>query len=144
MQTSFDKIDDQARAAYRELGVICLRGAFDEWVELLGRGIERNHDEPGPYFSENVVAGDPGRFWDDYCNWQRIPEFQRFIRESNAAQLAAQVMDSAKAQFFHDHVLVKEAHTPKPTPWHQDAPYYFAAGESDGQLLAAARPGRRA
>jgi len=37
-------------------------------------------------------------------------------------------MRSQTAQFFHDHVLVKEPGTPKPTPWHQDAPYYFVEG----------------
>jgi ectoine hydroxylase-related dioxygenase (phytanoyl-CoA dioxygenase family) len=128
MQTTFKQIDDSACDAYAELGAICLRGVFGDWIDLLRRGVERNHDEPGPYFSENVVEDDAGRFWDDYCNWERIPEYRRFITESNAAQLAAQVMRSHSAQFFHDHVLVKEANTPKPTPWHQDAPYYFVDG----------------
>ena len=129
MQTTFDQIDDKASDAYAELGAICLRGAFTDWIEVLREGIDRNHDEPGPYFSENVIDGDTGRFWDDYCNWQRIPEFHRFITESKAAELAAGVMRSRRAQFFHDHVLVKEADTPKPTPWHQDSPYYFVDGE---------------
>jgi ectoine hydroxylase-related dioxygenase (phytanoyl-CoA dioxygenase family) len=31
-------------------------------------------------------------------------------------------------QVFHDHVLVKEPGTSKPTPWHQDSPYYFVEG----------------
>ena len=31
--------------------------------------------EPGPYASENLKPGEGGRFFDDYCNWQRIPEF---------------------------------------------------------------------
>ncbi len=31
-------------------------------------------------------------------------------------------------QVFHDHVLVKEPGTSKPTPWHQDNPYYFVEG----------------
>jgi ectoine hydroxylase-related dioxygenase (phytanoyl-CoA dioxygenase family) len=128
MKAVFDHIDEQASGAYAELGAICLRGVFTPWVELLREGVERNHAEPGPYFSENVTVGEHGSFWDDYCNWQRIPEFHRFITESPAAQLAAQVMRSRSAQFFHDHVLVKEADTPKPTPWHQDAPYYFADG----------------
>ncbi len=127
-ETTFDAIDDSAREAFAELGAICLRGAFEPWVELLREGIERNHDEPGPYFSENVTAGESGRFWDDYCNWQRIPEFRKFLAESPAAELAARVMGSETAQFFHDHILVKEAGTPKPTPWHQDAPYYFTEG----------------
>ena len=127
-ETTFDAIEQSAREAYAELGAICLRGVFTPWIELLRDGVERNHDEPGPYFAENVAAGDSGRFWDDYCNWQRIPEFRRFIIESPAAQLAARVMGSRSAQFFHDHILVKEAGTPKPTPWHQDAPYYFTEG----------------
>jgi ectoine hydroxylase-related dioxygenase (phytanoyl-CoA dioxygenase family) len=128
MNATFSTINDDACEAYSELGAVCLRDVFTDWVELLRAGVERNHDEPGPYFSENVVGEDEGRFWDDYCNWQRIPEFHQFITESNAAQLAAQIMCSKTAQFFHDHVLVKEPKTSKPTPWHQDAPYYFADG----------------
>jgi ectoine hydroxylase-related dioxygenase (phytanoyl-CoA dioxygenase family) len=31
-------------------------------------------------------------------------------------------------QMFHDHILIKEPGTSKPTPWHQDAPYYFVNG----------------
>lgn len=128
MTDSFDRIDDKAREAYAELGAVCLRGAFIDWIEILRDGVERNHEEPGPYFSENITADETGRFWDDYCNWQRIPEFHRFVTESRAAELAARIMRSRSAQFFHDHVLVKEPNTPKPTPWHQDAPYYFADG----------------
>ena len=124
----FSSINETACDSYAESGAICLRGVFTEWVDLLREGVERNHNEPGPYYSENVNTEDGGSFWDDYCNWQRIPEFKRFITESNAAQLAAEIMCSQSAQFFHDHVLVKEPNTPKPTPWHQDAPYYFADG----------------
>ena len=82
METTFNEIDDTACDAYARHGAICLRGLFTDWVDLLRDGVARNHDEPGPYFSENVVAGDEGRFWDDYCNWTRIPEFHRFITES--------------------------------------------------------------
>jgi ectoine hydroxylase-related dioxygenase (phytanoyl-CoA dioxygenase family) len=128
MIDSFDSIDECACDAYAEHGAICLRGAFRDWIDTLAAGVERNHDDPGPYFSENVTDDDSGRFWDDYCNWERIPEFHRFITESDAAELAATIMRSKTAQFFHDHVLVKEPRTSKPTPWHQDAPYYFADG----------------
>ena len=94
---SFERVDESACAAYAELGAVCLRGAFSDWIELLQAGVERNHDEPGPYFAENVVDGDDGRFWDDYCNWRRIPEFHRFITESDAAELAAR-MDACLAK----------------------------------------------
>jgi len=128
MEAVFNKIDGTTCDAYESLGAVCLRGVFTDWIDLLRQGVKRNHDQPGVYFSENVIDGDQGRFWDDYCNWQRIPEFREFITESNAAELAARIMRSTSAQFFHDHVLVKEANTAKPTPWHQDAPYYFADG----------------
>lgn len=108
-------------------GAIMLRGVFADWVEVMAAGVERNMAEPGEYASENAVS--EGRFFDDYCNWTRIPEFERVVRESPAAQLAARAMRSRSAQFFHDHVLVKEPGTPKPTPWHQDSPYYFVEGE---------------
>ncbi len=128
MDGSFHSVDDACREAYARLGAVCLRGVFADWIDTLRAGVERNLAEPGPYFADNVAAGGNGRFWDDYCNWQRIPEFRRMITESGAARLAAGVMGSASAQFFHDHVLVKEPHTGKPTPWHQDAPYYFVDG----------------
>ncbi len=115
-------------AAYERDGAVCLRGVFADWVETIAAGIERNMAEPGEYAAENLQDGDTGRFFDDYCNWQRIPEFTDVVRNSPAAQVAAEVMRSNTAQFFHDHVLVKEPGTSKPTPWHQDSPYYFVDG----------------
>ncbi|HMA49917.1 MAG TPA: phytanoyl-CoA dioxygenase family protein [Magnetospirillaceae bacterium] len=114
--------------AFRRDGAVCLRGLCTDWVEVIAAGIERNMKEPGPHAMESVRPGEPGRFFDDYCNWQRIPEFRRVIEESPIAEAAATAMESSSAQFFHDHVLVKEPGTAKPTPWHQDSPYYFVAG----------------
>ena len=128
MNQTTENITPALADEYAKNGAVCLRGVFTDWIETLKAGVERNHNEPGPYFSENVTDGEDGRFWDDYCNWERIPEFSQFITESNAANLAAQIMQSDSALFFHDHVLVKEPNTGKPTPWHQDSPYYFVNG----------------
>jgi ectoine hydroxylase-related dioxygenase (phytanoyl-CoA dioxygenase family) len=114
--------------AFERDGAACLRGAFADWVDVIAEGIERNLREPGPLASNLVQAGHTGGFLDDYCNWQRIPEFKRMVLESPAARLAAQFMRSETAQFFHEHVLVKEPGTQKPTPWHSDLPYYFVNG----------------
>lgn len=108
-------------------GVVMLPGIFTDWVDVIREGIDRNIANPSEYASENAVT--KGRFFDDYCNWQRIPEFEKVVRESPAAELAARIMRSKTAQIFHDHVLVKEPGTPKPTPWHQDSPYYFVEGK---------------
>ena len=32
--------------AFRRDGVVCLRGVFAEWVDMLRLGIEKNLDEP--------------------------------------------------------------------------------------------------
>ena len=122
-------ITDQDIADFQRDGAVRLRGLFKDWVGIIEQGIERNMREPGPYAAESVKAGEPGRFFDDYCNWQRIPEFQEIVHHSPAAEAAACIMRSHSAQFFHDHVLVKEPGTQKPTPWHQDTPYYFVDGE---------------
>jgi len=126
-------ISDQQAGDYRRNGAIVLRGAFVDWVEPLRRGVERNMAAPGPYGTENVRPGDGGgRFFDDYCNWQRIPEFGDFMRNSPAAAMAACLMGSREVQVFHDHVLVKEPGTPKATPWHQDMPFYCVEGMQTG------------
>ena len=134
-------VDSDTVAAFERDGAVCLRGVFDEWVETLADGVACNEIAPGPYFAENVAAGERGRFWDDYCNWHRIPEFERFAFESAAAELATALMQTEAVQLFHDHVLVKEPETPTPTPWHSDRPYYFVDGVTDRQLLDPPRSG---
>ncbi len=119
-------IDQTQVEAFQRDGAVVVRSVFRDWVDAMAAGIARNMADPGPYASENAVTA--GRFFDDYCNWTRIPEFEDVVRNSPAAELAAAAMNSQSAQFYHDHVLVKEAATPKPTPWHQDAPYYFVDG----------------
>ena len=109
-------------------GVALIKGLFKDHVDTLAAGVARNMAEPGPYAAENLKAGEGGRFFDDYCNWQRIPEFEEVIRTSPAAEVAADLMGSQAVQLFHDHILVKEPGTSKPTPWHQDGPYYFVEG----------------
>ena len=121
-------VTDQMIADYQRHGVVLIRGLWAPWVEVLRAGVERNMAAPGPFASENLKPGEGGRFFDDYCNWDRIPEFERVIRQSDVADVAARLMRSARVQLFHDHVLVKEPGTSKPTPWHQDGPYYFVAG----------------
>ena len=119
----------QQIADYQRDGAVLIPGLFGDWVDTMSAGIERNMREPGQYASENLKPGDTGRFFDDYCNWERIAEFVDVIRNSPAAEAAAALMGSNSAQIFHDHVLVKEPGTSKATPWHQDAPYYFVDGE---------------
>ncbi|WP_293574431.1 phytanoyl-CoA dioxygenase family protein [Phaeobacter sp.] len=109
-------------------GVVFIKGLFADQVDLLRSGVEANMAEPGPYASNNEKQGQTGRFFDDYCNWTRIAQFETAIQASPVAEVAADLMQSKRVQMFHDHVLVKEPGTSMPTPWHQDGPYYFVEG----------------
>ncbi len=114
---------------FQEDGVVLIKGLFADHVEALRDGVAANMAEPGPYASDNHKQGETGLFFDDYCNWSRIGQFEDVIRNSPAAEVAADLMQSRSVQMFHDHVLVKEPGTSMATPWHQDGPYYFVDGQ---------------
>ncbi len=137
-------VTPQQITAFQRDGVILIKGLFAEYVETLRRGVARNMADPGPYAAENLGVGESGRFFDDYCNWTRIPEFEDTIRNSPAAEVAADLMQSRRVQIFHDHVLVKEPGTTKATPWHQDGPYYFVQGRQTVSFWSPLEPVREA
>ena len=137
-------VSDDDVAAYARDGAVLIRGLWRDWVDVIAAGIARNMADPGPYASENLKPGEAGRFFDDYCNWDRIPEFAQVIRNSEVAQVAGRLMGSSYVQLFHDHVLVKEPGTAKPTPWHQDGPYYFVEGRQSVSFWSPVDPVRAA
>ena len=67
-------------------GVVLIKGLFKNQVDLLRAGVDRNMADPGPYAAENLTKTEEGRFFDDYCNWNRIDEFQDAITHSPAAR----------------------------------------------------------
>ncbi|WP_428334296.1 phytanoyl-CoA dioxygenase family protein [Novosphingobium sp.] len=140
--TSFP-IDPEQIAAFRRDGVVLIPGLFGDHVDALREGVAQNMADPGPYASDNRAEG-RGRFFDDYCNWNRIAAFEEVIRRSPVGQIAAELMGSRSVQLFHDHVLVKEPGTTKATPWHQDAPYYFVEGAQTVSFWSPLDPVREA
>ena len=115
--------------SFQNDGIAFIPGLFKAHLDSLRMGVQKNIEEPGPYAAENLNEDEIGRFFDDYCNWQRINEFRNAAFDKNIAKAAALLMQSTTVQLFHDHVLVKAAGTLKPTPWHTDGPYYFVKGK---------------
>lgn len=114
---------------YQKKGVVVLRGAFKDWIPSLSKGAGFNVENPSPRALIHREDSHQGRFLEDFCSWQRIPEYEDFIYNSSMGAFAASLMMSQSAQFFHDHYLDKEAATGVATPWHQDMPYYCVQGE---------------
>lgn len=121
-------LDPATVTAFQTDGVAVLRGVFADWVDVLREAVDFNIANPGPDGRFYTGKKGGGRFMTDYCNWTRIPGYRDFIFNSNAADVAAALMDAERVQLFHEHVLVKEAATDVTTPWHQDAPYYSVSG----------------
>ena len=115
--------------SFRRDGAVVLRGALDpDQVELLAAGVERNLAAPSELAIRTEEPGAPGAFFEDFCNWQRIAEFERAVSELPLAATAGTLTGSSQIRLFHDHVLVKEPGTTTRTPWHQDQPYYCIDG----------------
>ncbi|HQY95321.1 MAG TPA: hypothetical protein PLS79_27155, partial [Caldilinea sp.] len=64
---------------------------------IIGRFYVTN-DAQRAMLESDDPAGEGGRFFDDYCNWTRIPEFESAIRKSPAAEVAADLMQSTQVQ----------------------------------------------
>ena len=115
-------VDDFARD-----GAVCVRGLVD--ADLLQRvtdAVERNRAQPSALAQVASGGEDPGRFLEDFCNWPRFPAYVELARAT--AGTAQALMGSKSVRLYHDHLLVKEAGTHQPTPWHQDQPYYDVDG----------------
>lgn len=121
-------MNDRDIEEFQSRGAIVLRGVFTDWVEPLRAGVAKNMAAPSPFERTVKPADGSAWFFQDYCNWQRITEFQAFVMQSPAAEIAARLMRSRTARFFHEHVLVKNPGTSVVTPWHHDQPYYGVDG----------------
>jgi len=108
-------------------GAVCVRGLVA--AELLAKvtaAVDANLAAPSVLAQVASQANDPGRFVEDFCNWPRFPAYVDLAQAT--APVAQALMGSASVRLYHDHLLVKEAGTRQPTPWHQDQPYYDVDG----------------
>ncbi len=119
---------DQIETYHRD-GVVILRGLISpQTLTSIEKAVTTNLDSPSSWSNDYTPEGSTGRFFDDYVNWQRIPEYGDTALSGVLPQIAGQLMGTNQPRFFHEHVLVKEPGTSTPTPWHHDDPYYGVEG----------------
>lgn len=135
---------DDIIAAYARDGAVCLRGLLSpDEVAVLREGIDANLAAPSPRAIVASRSDDPGRFVEDFCNWQDNPHYRQAIFDSPLAEAAARLMQSRSVRLYHDHMLTKEPGTRAPTPWHQDQPYYNFDGRQNVSFWIPVDPVRR-
>lgn len=143
--SSVNLVNPDTIAAYARDGAVVIRNALaPDQLALLERGIDANLAAPGALAAVASAPDDPGRFIEDFCNWQRIPEYETVLRDSALPAIAAALMGSRTVRLYHDHLLVKEAGTRQPTPWHQDQPYYNIEGQQNVSFWIPVDPVSRA
>lgn len=121
--------------AFQRDGACVVRGLLsDDEVALLREGIEAVLADPSPRYLVASRPDDPGWFFEDFCNWQRIEPLRHLALDSPLGALGKRLMRSETARVHHDHVLVKEPGTRQRTPWHQDQPYYDIEGMDNVSL----------
>ncbi len=128
------KLSEYQISNYKKDGVILIKEVFLPWIEKLKNGFQKVLDNPSFHGRENTSNKNKERFFEDYCNWERIDEFKDFFFNSPAAKIIAQSTGSKKIQLFHDHIFLKDPGTEKETPWHQDLPYYCVDGNDTGSF----------
>src|SRR5580693_10727765 len=129
--------DDETVAAFARDGVVCVRQVLNaQEVATAAAAIEAVLVRPGPLAQVASGADDPGAFVEDFCRWREIPQIEQLARHSQVPAVAAALMATPQARFYHDHVLVKEAATTQRTPWHQDQPYYNVDGHGVSAWIA--------
>ena len=58
----------------------------------MSAGSSATWSDPGPMFKTASKPDDPGRFVEDFCNWQRIDEYRAIAFDSRAADAAGELM----------------------------------------------------
>ena len=97
---------------YQIDGVIIVKDIFKDLIEPLRKGFQRVLDKPSKHGRENVDDSNC-RFFEDYCNWERIKEFKDCMFNSPAGQIVAEATNSKSIQIFHDHLFIKDPGTNK-------------------------------
>ena len=76
------EITDELKDQFNNDGVVVLRGLFTHLIDLIAEAVDQNLESPSPYAAENLLSDETGRFFDDYCNWQRLPTIKQVIYDS--------------------------------------------------------------
>lgn len=98
-------VDEQTVEAFQRDGAVLIKGLLNTaQVQRLQAGIDENLASPGTFGAVASRGDDPGEFFEDFCNWDRIPAFQDIIFRTAIPRVAAQLMSSRTVRLFHDHL----------------------------------------
>lgn len=126
---ALERVTPEIIRSYQEDGFVFLPGLLgQEWVMLAEAGAKRNRANPGPNAMMHFEGNKDREFYDDYCNYAVIPEYQRLLEDSPLADVAAKIIETSGLWLYYDQIFAKEGGKSRRTPWHQDISYFVGDG----------------
>ena len=134
--------DTAAIERFQEDGATILRGACKEvgsspFAPVWNATLPRRRDYAFP--CESAPDGEPGRFFDSYCNWLLIPEYLEHVRSSCAASMAGQLMGSRPRAVLSRARLLQGARNPARDTLAPGPALLLCRRDPDGEPLRRAR-----
>ena len=121
---------DALREQFRRDGIVFLPGALDpDSLHLAEQAFDWTLNHPGPGASRFYQDG-PARFYQDLANPDAPAAYEKLLRDSPVADIAARLWGSEEVWFFYEQIFLKEGGESRRTPWHQDLPYLPIQGEA--------------
>ncbi|MEZ5558093.1 MAG: phytanoyl-CoA dioxygenase family protein [Pseudomonadales bacterium] len=122
-------LDQALQAAWRDDGVVCLRGVLSpETLNGARAAFDWSLAHPGPGAARLPSKGS-GTFYQDLANPAALAAYRDLLLTSEIGDLAAGVWNKPDVWFMYEQVFEKSGGTTRRTPWHQDAPYLPVRGE---------------
>lgn len=137
------KISDADALTFRRDGAVVLRRLLStNWIDAISAGIEEIREHPSQLASSST-SGEYSLFFTDIYSMLRNPLLERFVRDSPAAAITAQLLGSKNCIYVLDQVFYKDSGLVAPSHWHQDTPYFNFSGHGMARFWVCCDPAPR-
>ncbi|MEM9350847.1 MAG: phytanoyl-CoA dioxygenase family protein [Pseudomonadota bacterium] len=110
---------------FRRDGAVMLKSQFgSDWINLLRAGIDADFASPTANFTRHTKDPDVPGYYEDYWAWNKVPQFENFVRHSPCAELASELLDTPSINLVMDNWFLREAGSSSRPPFHQDLAYF--------------------
>lgn len=119
----------EERDAFHRDGAAVLRGKFStDWISTLRAGIDADLANPTANFARHTKDPDAPAYYEDFWAWNKIPQFEAFVRNSPCAPIAAELLGAPSINLVMDNWFLREAGSTSRPPFHQDLAYFDFEG----------------
>ncbi|MEO1733252.1 MAG: phytanoyl-CoA dioxygenase family protein [Pseudomonadota bacterium] len=122
-------ITPDERATFQSDGAVLLKNRFStDWLDKLRAGIDADMAEPTDNFARHTKDPAAPAYLEDFWAWNKIPQFEDFVRNSPCSQLAAELLAAPSINLVMDNWFLREAGSTSRPPFHQDLAYFDFEG----------------